>query len=107
MAGFSTFRFTANTLDGRILEFPLTVDMRCDLVIPLYQDIVKEYDKDECIVARKVYLVSYGGHLYGTFDFTTMEEFIEYRNRNCIEKECCYITFGGCYLTFNEVKITF
>jgi len=107
VSGFSTFKFTANTLDGNILEFPLIVDMRCDLVIPLYQDIVKAYDKDECIVARKVYLVSYGGHLYGTFDFTTLEEFVEYRNSSCIPvEECCYLTYAGCYITFNGERIT-
>lgn len=101
---FSIFQFTANTLDGKILEFPLSINMRCDLVIPLHQDIVKDYDKDECIVARKVYLVSYGGHTYGSFDFTTLEEFVEYRNSSCME-ECCYVTIGGCYVTFNGIKI--
>lgn len=101
MANFSTFEFIANTLDGAILEFPLPVTMRFDLVIPLYQDIVKAYDKNECIVARKVYLVSYGGHLYGTFDFTTLEEFVEYRDSNCV----CRLMYGGCVITFNGKSI--
>jgi len=97
MANFNTFEFVANTLDGKILEFPLPVQMRCDLVIPLYQDIVKAYDKSECIVARKVYLVSYVGHLYGTFDFTTLEEFVEYRDSKCV----CRLSYNGCIITFN------
>lgn len=81
--------------------------MRCDLVIPLYQDIVRAYDQNECIVARKVYLVSYGGHLYGTFDFTTMAEFVDYRNRNCIKKPlCCDLVYNDCYVTFNGKIIT-
>lgn len=102
MADFNTFEFVANTLDGRILEFPLPVQMRCDMVIPLYEDIVKAYDKSECIVARKVYLVSYGGHLYGTFDFSSMEDFVNYWDSNC---RCC-ITFGDCVLTFDDKVIT-
>lgn len=106
MADFSTFLFTANTLDGKILEFPLPVNMRCDLVVPLYQDIVRDYDKDFCIVARKVYLVSYGGHVYGTLDFTTMQQFVDYRNVSCgLQQGCCFITFNGCYITFNGQKI--
>jgi hypothetical protein len=103
MAQPSWFKFTANTLDGRILEFPKVVNMLCDKVIPLYQDIVKAYDKDECIVAREVYLVNYGGHLYGTTDFTTMDEFVSYRNSNCR----CVLVNGNCVITYNGMPILF
>lgn len=105
MFEYKTFKFTAHTIDGKILEFPYSFWMRCDLVTPLYQGIVRAYDKNECIVARKVYLVSYGGHLYGTEDFTNMEDFVEYQQTNCLVKDICYLLFFGCPVTINDCLI--
>lgn len=101
---YSIFYFTANTIDGKILEFPQRIAMRCDLVQPLYQQTVREYNGNECIVAIKVYMVMYAGHLYGTKEFTNMAEFVAFRNDMClpIELHCCYVTFGGCQLKIGD-----
>lgn len=82
--------------------------MMCSLAIPLYQQVVRQYDANECIVSRKVYLVSYGGHLYGTLQFTNMSDFVNYVNASCVEDQddCCYLTHGGCYVTFGGSRIT-
>lgn len=103
---YRTFKFTANTIDGKILEFPYSFWMRCDLTKPLYQDIVRAYDKNECIVARKVYLVAYGGHLYGTEQFTNMDEFVNYRNTNCRVLVCCTLTWKNCFVTVKGKRVT-
>lgn len=101
------FTFDANTIDGKILETSQRIYMKCNLVIPLYQDVVRQYDGNECIVAKKVYLVMYGGHLYGTDQFSNMTDFVEYVRSACFEEECCYLTDGGCYLTFNGQRIVY
>lgn len=106
MFEYRTFKFTAHTIDGKILEFPYSFWMRCDLVTPLYQDIVRAYDKNECIVARKVYLVSFGGHLYGTEDFTNMPDFVAYVKANCVVRSCCFAIYNGCFITINGKKVT-
>lgn len=106
MFEYRTFKFTAHTVDGKILEFPYPFWMRCDLVKPLYQDIVRAYDKNECIVARKVYLVWYAGHLYGTEDFTNMPDFVEYVRTHCQVRVCCFAMLGGCFITINGRRIT-
>lgn len=101
--GFSTFQFIADTIDGKILQFPETMQLRCDLVVPLYQSIVRQFDGNECIVARKVYLIYYEGQVFGTREFATMDEFVNYRNANCIiaESPGCNITYSGCQVTFD------
>lgn len=106
MFEYRTFKFTAHTIDGKLLEFPSTFWMRCDLVTPLYRDIVRAYDKNECIVARKVYLVSYGGHLYGTEDFTNMPDFVDYVRANCNVRSCCFAIYNNCFVTINGKRVT-
>jgi hypothetical protein len=103
---FSTFQFVADTINGKILEFPKTFQLRCDLVVPLYQDIVRQFDGNECIVARRVYLIYYQGDVFGTRRFHTMDEFVNYRNANCGRSAIgCNITFYGCGITFNGCQI--
>lgn len=98
--------FVATTIDGRILEFPQRLYFKCDLVIPLYQQVVRQYDGNECINAIRVYMVSYGGHLYGTKDFTNMVDFLSYRNTSCKTKFCCDLIFNGCYVTIAGRRVT-
>lgn len=102
---YQTFNFTAHTIDGKILEFPKVIPMRCDLVIPLYTQVVREYNSTECIQAKKVYLVMYDGHLFGTDRFETPEEFVNYRNSNCSTRDCCFLLFGGCNIVIKGRRI--
>lgn len=103
---YSTFQFVADTIDGKILEFPQTFQLRCDLVVPLYQDVVRQFDGNECIVARRVYLIFYQGQVLGSKQFTTMPQFVNYRNSNCgIEANVCNVSFFGCPVTFNGCQV--
>lgn len=104
--GFSTFQFIADTIDGKILQFPETMQLRCDLVVPLYQSIVRQFDGNECIVARKVYLIYYEGQVFGTRQFATMDQFVNYRNANCgLENRGCNMTYFGCGITYNGCTV--
>lgn len=103
------FQITVSVIDERLLESPVTQWFDCDLVVPLGIGIVRQFNSSECIVAREAYLFSHDGHRYGTFQVNTMDEFLAYRNSECIPviEGCCYITYAGCYLTFNGKKIVY
>ena len=96
------FNFTAHTIDGELLDVPKIIPMDCDLVKPLNQTVVRQFDKQMCIVARKVYLVFYAGHVFGSTDFANTTEFMNYRNN-----ECCGLAFGECLLTFEGDNLNF
>ena len=99
------FNFTANTIDGQLLDVPQVIQMDCDLVQPLGLSVVRQFDKQMCIVARKVYLVFYGGHVFGTTAFENTTEFLDYRNANCADL-CCYLKYNNCDIVFNGRRIT-
>ena len=94
----ATFKLQISTIDNNILEFKKGMWFNCDLVVPLGVQVIRMYDKSECIVSKKVYLFGYQGHRYGLEDFSTMDQFIDYRNFHCLScltYEDCYLTFGG------------
>lgn len=108
MSQFKTFKFTANTIDGKILEFPQIVNLRCDMVKPLGNEVIRQFNGNECIVAKKVYLVFYDGHVYGTTQFNSLDSFLLYRNANC--KPFCklpYFTLNNCFFTLGGCQIQF
>ncbi len=101
------FKITVNIIDGNILQFPQTLWFDCDLVKPADEGVIRQFNSSECIVARKSFLFTYMGRRFGTKEVSTLQEFIAYRNSNCVTKDCCYITFEGCVLTFNDSNITY
>lgn len=102
--GFKTFVFLADTVNGKILEFPKTFYFRCDLVKPLGVDIIRQYTKTECIVAKKVFLLYYAGDTFGSTQFTGVAQFVQYLNNACayfctpalIQINNCLLQRNGC-----------
>lgn len=107
MGKFSTFIFTANTIDGKILEFPQIFYLRCNLVTPLGCDIVRQYNGNECIVARKVFQVMYQGQLLGSSQFKDLSSFLLYRNNQCNPVANCDIIYNGCNLVYNGCSLAY
>jgi hypothetical protein len=101
------FKFIATTIDGQILEFPQEFYLRCDLVKPLGPTIVRQFNNEECIVARKVFLVYYQGQNLGSPDYKTMDDFIKSLNAACVKKEECKILHNGCVLEYNNCPIKY
>jgi len=103
------FKITVHVENENILEFPKTLWFDCDLVIPLGENVIRQYNSSECILARKVYLFGYNGIRYGCFDFKTMQDFIDFRNDNCIgsDDDCCKLLYNGCYITYNNKIVTY
>lgn len=101
------FKLIINALNGQILRTPREQWFDCDLVVPLGLQVIRQYDGNECINAKKVYLLAYQGMTFGTDVFSTMDGYVEYRNANCDAADpCCYILFGDCYITYNGRKIS-
>lgn len=103
---FQTFKFTADTIDGKIQEFPQTFDLRCVRVKPLGVDIVRQYNKTQCIVAKKVFLIYYEGQVFGSTQFSSVVQFVQYVNNSC--RSFCvpaYLTIDNCYLDLNGCHV--
>ena len=103
---YKTFIFLADTVNGKILEFPKTFYLRCDLVQPLGTEIVRQYNKTECIVAKKVFLIYYAGDVFGSTQFTGVLQFLQYMNNAC-NPVFCNVLVNGCNLTFNGCNLVF
>lgn len=102
------FPFTAQTVNGLIVNDPVTVIMRCDKVQPVGEAVVRGFDPDYCIVAIKVFLVLFNGDVYGTTDFKSLQDYWQYVGRQC--KCCetlCYFTINGCLATINGCILPF
>lgn len=103
------FKITVNIIDGNILQFPQELWFDCDLVKPADEGVIRQFNSSECIVSRKSFLFTYQGRRFGTGEFSTLQEFITYRNANCVtaaDDPCCYLTFGGCFITYNGSNIS-
>jgi len=98
----------ASTINGEIQEFPPTYYFPCSQVHPQGEAVIRDYDDNTCIVARKVYLVEYGGNVFGTVQFDTYEEFEDYKSQSCT---CCgggcVVIIGGCVLLYNGCDLTY
>lgn len=100
---YQTFIFLADTVDGKILPVPEVFNLRCDLVKPLGCEIVRQYTKTECILAKKVFLIYYAGQVLGSTQFTNVAQFVQYMNNNC--QSFCALAADGCYLLFNGCQV--
>lgn len=102
------FTFIADTINGKIQEFPVAQNLKCSCAKPLGVDIIRQFNKTECIVAKKVFLIYCDGDVFGSTQFSSVAQFIMYLNNAC--REFCTpanITINKCYLILNgcQVKI--
>lgn len=72
----------------------------------------KAYDANDCIIVRKVFAFLYNSVLYGSTEFKSISEFVEFINTECVQCvtiDCgvringCLFTINGCYATINGV----
>jgi len=103
--GFNIFQFSAKTVDGDIKEVPEMQYFQCGLVRPLGNQVVREYDGNECIRSVRVFLVEYGGHIFGREGFTNKADFVRELNNVCQPAGRCIITINGCAVTINGCYI--
>lgn len=102
-----SFDLLADTLNGQILEFPLTVIMKCDKAFPVGEAVVRDYDEDNCIVAKKVFLIRYGDDVYGVTKFKSASDFYNYVQAACACCPCteCFPFINGCIIELNGCEV--
>ena len=106
----TSFSFTADTINGAIQERPKIFTLDCECVIPIGVDIVRDFDESLCIVAKRVFLIRYNQDVFGTCQFKSLEEFIQYKNLAC---SCCQDTvecvllINGCNATINGCNLLY
>lgn len=103
-----SFQFIADTINGVIQEFPAPFYFPCDQIVPLGVQIVRDFDDDLCIVAKRVYVIRYGQDLFGSSSFNSLTGFLQYMKAlcNCCPTAInCDVLFNGCALLFNGCEI--
>lgn len=101
-------KIVADTVNGEILEFPLTVDADCLQVIAIGPSVVRDFDANFCVVAKSVFLVQFGQNVFGTTQFSTIEEFNSYRDSVCVCcDEQCEIGYDDCALKYDSCLIKY
>lgn len=100
---YRTFKFRADTIDGKIQQFPQYFLFRCGEVKPIGVDVVRQYDGNECIVAMRVFLVLYNGQLMGNKCFKTFTQFMSFLRGQC---NTDYISLNGCVMALNGCSVT-
>lgn len=100
------------TDNGAILEKPISMPFLCSELhaVGMLDFNVRNYTIDDCIEVKRVFGLRYGTDLYGTNQFSTMAEWIAFRNSVCVpcgvqRSVCCPVTFQGCFITFNGQNI--
>jgi hypothetical protein len=99
------------TDNGAILEHPITMSFVCANLHPvgMVDFNVRNYTISDCIEVKRVFGLRYGHDLYGTNDFSTMAEWIAFRNTACVPcgqaNQCCAITYNGCLITYKGQTI--
>lgn len=106
MSRFRTIKLTAKTIDGVIKEFPQTFNLICGRIVPVGEEIIRNYTGSDCIKAVKVFLIYYEGQSLGTTDFKNADEFISFVNSSCtapcdkdfLQMDGCFAMVDGCSL---------
>ena len=100
-------KIIAKTVNGNILQFPQTFELNCSILVPIGNQVVRQYDGKECIHAVKVFLIQAGNNLLGTLQFKGMNDYLTYINANCTENGVCFLSLNGCFLTLNGCLIKY
>lgn len=102
------FPLSVNTINGEIYEFPQEITVVCGQILLVGPSVVREYDGNtDCIIAKRVLLFKYGGNVFGTSQFTTINEFNQYLSGMC---SCCdpicYIQIGDCNIAIGDCFVS-
>lgn len=103
---YQILNFTADTIDGKILEFPQQFALRCGFIQQIGVQVVRNYTGTECIEAISVFLIYYNGQLLGSKCWGSKQSFFKYYRRVCqgggnicINNKPIFI--NGCKVSFN------
>ena len=104
-----SFTIIASTINGAIQEFPKRVDMFCGQAQGEGMTIIRDYDVNFCIVNKTVFLIRYGGDVFGTTQFSSRLEFNQFMDNQCATcaNRRCVLRYSGCYLEYNNCRLIY
>lgn len=102
-----SFQFLADTINGAIQEFPALFYFPCDQVTPLGIQIVRDFDEDLCIIAKRVYVIRYGQDLFGSSKLNNLSDFLQLQSAGCGVCACtvCPALINGCFVLMNGCTV--
>lgn len=103
---YKTISFIADTIDGRILEFPKQFYLRCSFIRPQQVQVVRNYTGTECIEAITVFLIYYDGQLLGSKCWKSFDSFMRFYRAACQGQGTCNLLVNGNLLQLNGCNLT-
>ncbi len=94
-------------INGEFQESPVTMEFPCGKVQAVGETVVRQYDINWCIVAKKVFLFRYKGNVFGTTQFADKDQFFQYQKSNCAccQDEECITLLDGCIVTLKGCNV--
>jgi len=71
-----SIQFIADTIDGEIQSVQGVFNFPCDKVTPIGVSIVRSFDEDLGIIAKRVFVIEYNNHSFGSTQFKSLSDFI-------------------------------
>lgn len=98
-----------STLNGAILEKPYVQQFNCNLVFPQGIANVRDYDINNCIVVKTVFLLVENGNVFGTTEIATKQQFEQLRKASCTtcERGGCVISYNNCALKWDNCTLRY
>lgn len=98
-----SLQFIADTIDGEIQATPGIFDFPCDQITPIGINVVKSFDEDLGIIAKRVFVIQYNNHSFGSTQFKSLSDFNQYRGIECVCCGCveCYPYINLCEISIN------
>lgn len=108
-----SLQFVADTIDGEIQPTPGLFNFPCGKVTPIGVNVVKSYDENLSIVAKRVFEVNYNNHSFGSSQFKSLSDFNQYVGVVCqccpfhcaILMNGCVVLLNGCNFVLSQKKI--
>lgn len=96
--------FEAEYVNEEFISKPKRYFLDCSKILPIGVDIIRCFDEEANIVAKRLFLIQIGVEIIGTTKFSSLRDFLQYMHAGC---QCCGgdagcgIYIDNCQLTIN------
>lgn len=91
-----------DVINGEVQEFPVLMNFRTDILIPVGQTIIRYFNEAMCSVAKRTFLMSYGLESFGTCQLQTSADFWQL----VYESNASYLNMDGCNVLMDGMCVT-
>jgi hypothetical protein len=87
-----------------LLECPVTLPFVCGKFRFIGIQNVRGITPNQEIEVRKIFTFFYAGVIYGSYEFSNVDDFIQKTTQWCVPNpivdNCCKVTYNGCFVTY-------